>query len=69
MGKILAFQSNTDRRIAVIEPSERLTSRVFRFAQGRRHVVVNSHRGLVALRFPEAWWPFVVMPSAKLTNS
>jgi len=24
---------------------------------------------VVTLSFPEAWWPFVVLPSTKLTNS
>lgn len=37
MAKILAFQTNTDKKIAV------------------------------SLKFPEAWWPFVVLPSAQFT--
>lgn len=68
MAKILIFPTNTDRKIAVVPPSERMNSTMFDFARPRR-IVVNSDRGAAALSFPEAWWPFVVRPSAKFTNS
>jgi len=53
VAKILTFQTNTDKKIAV-HP---------------RVVVINTDRGAVAMRFPEAWWPFVVLPNTKFTNS
>jgi hypothetical protein len=53
VAKILTFQTNTDRKIA----------------SHPRVVVVKTDRGAVALRFPEAWWPFVVLPRTKFTNS
>jgi hypothetical protein len=69
VAKILTFQTNTYTKSAVNRHPERLDSKIFNFALQGREVVVNSDLTAVALSFPEAWRPFVVLPSAQLTHS
>jgi hypothetical protein len=69
VAKILTFQTNTDTKSTVNRYLERWDSKIFNFAPQPRGVVVNSELAAVALSFPEAWRPFVVLPSAQFTHS
>jgi hypothetical protein len=69
VAKILTFQTNTDTKTAINRCPELRDGKIFNFAPQSRDVVVNSDLTAVAFSFPEAWRPFVILPSAQLTRS
>ena len=68
VAKILIFRTNTDTKIPANRLQALLDGKIFNLASERRDVVINRDHKAVALSFPEAWRPFVVLPSVQFTH-
>jgi hypothetical protein len=65
MARILPFRPDTQ---ASTRKSQSLDSQILNVVPINRNVVANRGSKAVALRFPEAWLPFVRWPIATSTN-